>query len=402
MAATSIDAAAGAFVVTGYAASLTLLHGYLVHRLVVTAPGFTFQPGDPDPLPDTDFWITSRRGNYHTWIAQSGEGLEAGPDISVGGQKLELPLGRATDGEVQIRLIDVAAPIASIACGMDVLVAEGDAGLDSTAYGAGGWTIHNDQANQAWPPSDWWGVNVDGPYWAGSVLFFWIDQGFPPYTLGTFARSSWIEKTFNGTESGGAAWTPGQIVGCHFRIVWGLDTGAGNIFAEMEGGAHPVTGETINRVSFPNGGYDFWTIDEALAPEVVFDGYLSGVADGSGELTVRLGGEAYSPSANVSVAFKDLEFVSCEEVIVGTDAERYITGWLADSDARQQLLGRPAYLEESLDGGATWSRVLYRGYLKQITLDQSLTYLLTLGDAGRGRRNSKAWSGLNPVEEFAA
>src|SRR5688572_543686 len=186
----SVTPDTGALVLTGHAPVTGVARGYLVHRIVIPGIGSSFQPGDIDPLPDTDFYVTSKRGIHHPWIAQAGEGLEAGPDISVGGQKLELPLGKATDGEVQIRLIDVAAPIATIACGTSVLVQEGDAGLDGSAFSTGGWTIHNDQANQAWPPSDWWSVNADGPFWSGSVLFFWVDQGSPPYTLGTGTRSS--------------------------------------------------------------------------------------------------------------------------------------------------------------------------------------------------------------------
>lgn len=386
MAATSIDAGAGAFIETGFPASFAVARGYLVHRIVVTAPGSTFAPGDPDPLPDTDFYVTSKRGVHHPWIAQAGEGAEAGPDISIGGHKLELPLGRSTDGEIQIRLIDVAAPIVTTVCGTNILIPEGTvSGLDAN-FLSNGWTIEGDPLPGI---TTWWGNSVYYPHLGG-------------FTFYPLAQETWIAKTFDGTENGGAHWTPGQRIGAHFRIAWTLQTGNGRISAELEGGIDPLTGLSKTRLeNMPFYGGDFWDIDEVLS-DVVFDGYLSAVADASGELIVRLGGYNYAGSCNTFAEFRDVEFVSCEEVeLPPGDAERYITGWLSDANARQQLLGRPAYLEESLDGGTTWSRCLYTGYLKQITLDQSLTYLLTLGDAGRGRRVSKAWAGLNPVEEFA-
>jgi hypothetical protein len=382
---TDITPATGALVVTGFAPSVHAPRGgRLQHRLVIPGVGSVFVPGDSDPLPDTDFYITSRRRTTHPWIADDGEGS---PDIATDGQRIDPVLGHAQDGEVAIRVIDVAAPIAAIACGADVLVAEGNAGLDGNAITSGDWVVTEVSGGPG--ESMQFGQTVSYPNLNGFILFGGFFDGY-------------IEKAvpFNGTEGGGAAWTPGQRVGVHFRIIWTLDTGAGNIFAEVEGGLDPETGETTNRVSFPNGSYDFWDIPSDLGPNFVFDGYLSGVADASGELMVRLGGENYGGSCNVYAEFRDLEFVSCEEVVVSVEAERYVTGWLADSDARQQLLGRKAYLEESLDGGVTWGHVAYAGYVKQITMERSLTYLFTLGDSGRGRRVSRAWSNLNPVEDF--
>jgi hypothetical protein len=190
-------------------------------------------------------------------------------------------------------------------------------------------------------------------------------------------------------------------VGVHFRVSWTLDTGPGNIFTETEGGPDPQNGgATVSRVSYPNGSFDFWTIPSDLAANVVFDGYQSGVADANGELTIRLGAENYGGSCNVNCHFTDLEFVSCEEVIVAVETERYVTSWLADDDARQQLLGRRAFLEESTDDGVTWSVVLYAGYVQQIELAHDLTYLITVGDSGRGRRVGRAWRGLDPIEDF--
>lgn len=359
----------------------------LAYRLTVPGVGSAFAPGDPDPLPDTDFYITSKRRVNHPWIAQRDpEDPESGPDISGDGQRVDPLTGRVEDGQYQVRVIDVPEPIVTVVCDRDVpLLVEGNYGLDSTAYGAGDWTRKTDQANQTWPPFSWWQVAAD-PYLAGNVLFFWIDQGSPPYTLGTWVRETWIEKTFDGTEDGGAAWTPGQIVGFHFRSNWTLDTGPGNVFAEANG----------DRVSFPNGSYDFWTIDQSLASNIS-DNVMYTTADVNGEVLIKLGAENIAPSMNINVSFTALEFVTCEEAEVPSGGERYVTSWLADEDARQQLRNKKAYLEESLDSGVTWSRVLYSGYVESIVLEESLTYLFTLGDTRRVERLTPAWADINPA-----
>jgi len=384
---TTVTPDAGALVLTGFAPSLAVETSYLAYRLTIPGVGSVFAPGDPDPLPDTDFYITSKRGVHHPWIAQAGDGPNAGPDLSVGGQELQMPLGRTADGEVQIRVIDVAAPVATITCGQNILIDEGNASLEYPTIfhtthppsgGEGPW--HREEtfttigtAVDGTPTS---AFNVD---FGGSYLSFFILFGSDTY-------DGYMSRVFDGTEGGGAAWTPGQVVGFHARVNWALDTGPGNLFLEVNG-VH---------VSFPNGAFDFWTVDPDLLPGSIFDNYISTTADINGEVEVRFGGENYGGSCNCVARMTDLQFVSCEPIISSVDSERYVTSWLADDDARQQLLGRKAYLEESLDGGTTWTRVLYSGYLRQAELGASLTYLLTLGDAGRGRRNSKAWSGLTP------
>lgn len=360
----------------------------LQHRLVIPAPDSAFAPGDADPLEDTDFYITSKRRVDHPWIAQVGDGEDGRPDITGDGQRLDPATGRVVDGEYQIRVIDVPAPFEIVACDVDdVLVDEGHAHLDDgTAFTTGGWTITENVTGLTAP--GWFGINGFGE----------VDvSGFILFGSGTW--EGWIEKTFDGTEGGGDAWTPGQRVAVHARVSWGLDTGPGNLFLETEGGVDPEDGETVHRVSFPDGSYSFWTIPDGLAPNV-YDTVASAIADGSGQVIVRIGGEGYGGSCNLNATFSDLEFVSCANVLDEVNGPRYVTGWLADSDARQQLLGRRAYLEESLDEGTTWTSVLYAGYVKRISLDQSLTYVFTLGDAGRGRRVARAWKALNPVEDF--
>lgn len=71
----------------------------------------------------------------------------------------------------------------------------------------------------------------------------------------------------------------------------------------------------------------------------------------------------------------------------GLPAGRYVTLWLADTSARQQMLGRAAYVLESIDGGATWT-ILRHGYVTDIELPVAQTYLITVGGARRRERTT--------------
>jgi len=202
-------------------------------------------------------------------------------------------------------------------------------------------------------------------------------------------RETWIEKTYTG-------FIPGERVGIHFEGNWVLDTGPGNIFAEIEGDSTP------NRVSFPNAGYDFWTIDSALSGDIQ-DAYLAANADSNGEVIVRLGGEGFAPSCNISCSFSRVQVVRCTSG-TGSDASgpssepvRYVTRWLADASARQQMRGWKFYIEQSADGGVTWPEVLYAGYLTSLELPEELVYVFTIGDTRRVERNTTAWRNVNPI-----
>jgi hypothetical protein len=374
----------------------------LQHRLVIPGDGSSFAPGDVDPLADTDFYITSRRRNYHPWIAQRGEGPDAGPDISVGGQRLELPLGRSVDGEVQIRVIDVPEP--SCNWSVDLLGGDNifdDAGewTEETSLGVAGCTNPTTGLPYNVGAGDYCVAPVDATQIvAGShmnmglaLLFNWNDdhQGNSPYGNPS-PRGVWQTRTMTGL-------TPGEQVGITLRVNALLNGNADwEVFMRLIG---LTTEEWSGHLSDVN----FWNFGAGHYTPAIAGLFLGVVVPPSGEVEIQLGGQNFSPSGNINLQIDQVAFMQCVPALnsgASSDPERYVTSWLADTDARQQLLGRKAYLEESLDAGATWTRVLYAGYVKQITMDQSLTYLFTLGDAGRGRRVSRAWRDRDPVEDF--
>jgi hypothetical protein len=371
----------------------------LQHRLVIPGVGSSFAPGDVDPLPSTDFYITSRRRVHNPWIAQRGIGSNASPDISIGGQRLELPLGRSIDGEVQIRVIDQPAPNScnwsiDLLGGLDIFDNPAD-WTEETSLGAAGCTnpttglpYNVGAGDYCVAPVGMTSV-VAGSHMnaAIAILFNWNDdhQGNSPYGNPS-PRSAWRRRTMTGL-------TPGARVGFKPRIVVNLN---GN--ADWEPFMR-IIGETTEEWSGHLSDNSFWTFGAGFYEPAISGLFLGTVVPPSGEVDIAMGVNNMSPSGNINIHFQQVEFMQCVPV-VGPDDELYTTGWLADSDARQQLLGRKAYLEESEDGGVTWTRVLYAGYVKQITMDQSLTYLFTLGDAGRGRRVSRAWRDRDPVEDF--
>lgn len=178
-----------------------------------------------------------------------------------------------------------------------VLVADAtDLGLDAN-YVANGWVI---QSSVAYPhPASWWGTDGAVPWLSGSVLFAWYDNdpATPPQQLGPSSRSTWIEKTLTGL-------VPGATYGLTFAINWTLDSGPGNIFLEIEG-------TSASRYSVLATGGTIWTVS-TLQNDVLYR--LRADATTAGEITIRLGGENYAPSANVLCTFTDAGVYRLEHV----------------------------------------------------------------------------------------
>lgn len=361
------------------------MSGTLHYRLVVVDPaGATFTPGDVS-IGEDHFWVTSRRLADHPYI-------EAPP--SGDGQAIDPVTGKVTDGEYRVRVIDVPEPTCTLGTSAMTEDIAGD-----TLF-TNGWRIYGDTQGSGYPAGSkpapnnpdaygaWWScIGCTNPpvnpavQISGFVFGTWNDDGMLN-TLGPWIRSTWMQKTYSG-------FTPGERVGFHANVTWSLDTGAGGMFMEVNG----------ERVSIPSNGYDLWTIDPSLGG--VQDGYAAGNADGSGEVTVKIGIEGYTSGSNIIAIIEDVEIVTC---IPGSDlgtGSRYVTRWLADVSARQQLLGRRAYVEQSRDDGATWT-MLRAGYLTSLVMEHSLVYEFAIGDTRRVERTKAAWRDLDPLNESVA
>jgi hypothetical protein len=77
---------------------------------------------------------------------------------------------------------------------------------------------------------------------------------------------------------------------------------------------------------------------------------------------------------------------------------RIVTSALADADARQQLLSKLAFVEESEDEGDSWD-VLVCGYVNRVALADALLWEFTVGESRRVEQSKKVFDRISdPVE----
>lgn len=65
------------------------------------------------------------------------------------------------------------------------------------------------------------------------------------------------------------------------------------------------------------------------------------------------------------------------------NAERFVSAFIGDSERANQLVGRKAVIEESLDGGSSWS-VFYVGRVYDCVLKDAQTYTMKIRDVAQG------------------
>lgn len=359
----------------------------MILRVVVPGIGSSFQPGDPDPLPTTDFFLTSKHREHNPWIEADENGVI---QMTQDGQRFDPLQARMQDGEIVLRAIDAKGLVP--VCGGTILVPEGDAFL-------------NLGPNSFVPgPLQWHYVEVttshgyeDDSMMVGHTHFVQVIGGEPGFggfiLFGSDTYNGYIWRKLTG-------FVPGRRYAFRCRVSWGLDTGPGNLYIETIGGADPYAstpGSTTNRTSFPDGTWDFWSVDATLNTSV-FNGRISAIADSNGEIEFRFGAEGYGGSCNVVATINDMEISECIE-IEDVNAPYYITAWTSDTFARQQLMNRKAYFELSYDGGMTYPDLLCTKYLTDYKMDVALVWDLTFGDTRRVERVSKAWRGFTPFDE---
>jgi hypothetical protein len=113
----------------------------------------------------------------------------------------------------------------------------------------------------------------------------------------------------------------------------------------------------------------------------------TGTANGSGELTVRIGAfHAFGSTTYDRLArFDTLEIRSGSN----TAEARIITGYLADAEAKQQLLSKRAYIEEREDEGS-WTTIS-AGYVTDLALVDALTYEFSIGSTQRIEQSKRVF-----------
>lgn len=100
--------------------------------------------------------------------------------------------------------------------------------------------------------------------------------------------------------------------------------------------------------------------------------YIESEPSGDGQEIDPLTGKLRTGTYNVNVMD-----------VITSGTTRVLTSKLFDSDNRQQLLSRRAYVEISTDGGGTWPDVLIAGYVLAYRLADALMYEVQIGDSRR-------------------
>ncbi len=97
------------------------------------------------------------------------------------------------------------------------------------------------------------------------------------------------------------------------------------------------------------------------------------------------------------VWFDDLSIQGLEP---GTTTEgRVVTSVLADAEAKQQLLSKRAFVEESTDEGANWTVLDNGGYINSVKLNDALLWEFTVGDSKRVEQSKRVFDRISdPVE----
>lgn len=159
----------------------------------------------------------------------------------------------------------------------------------SGASASNGWALQADHDHATYPNMKNWVDRVGPPGLAGHVLFWnWHDGG-------PLIRTLWHEKVFTG-------FIPGQAVGFHMHVDWGLHTDMNNVGASVFLGLEGGDGTNAVEIAPRDPTFDLWTIPSSPFGNVR-DNVLAGFADANGEVKAKWGAKRYGGSANLSVSF---------------------------------------------------------------------------------------------------
>lgn len=157
-----------------------------------------------------------------------------------------------------------------------------------TAWVDAGWVDGADYDTVAFPNMNGWiDASSPDPSLAGFVLFGNWGDGGPGL------RSRWRQKLYTG-------FTPGQEVGVHIGVSWGLFTPGSSpqgLFLSIEGG----DGSNYRDYVPENTSFSFWTIPSNFPN--IRDNVLQGIADVNGEVLIKTGAINMGGSCNLSAGW---------------------------------------------------------------------------------------------------
>jgi hypothetical protein len=328
------------------------------YRFVIANPSAAspFVPGDL-AISAEHWFVTSQRGGTRPYI-------ESPPRVD--GQEVDLITGKVTDGMARVRVLD----------------------LEGTT---GGGVAVNEEFDTTWPTR--WAANYAGVYPGNPWISGFVE---PPYTPGSGTgaivggtqlvgpsgeQSQWLSRTFTAAD-GIVALTAYTVdvrynnFGTTFFLPW---------FGNGPVAPYPFVEAGGTR------GYGSQRIGPGGPPATMS---VQATSDASGNLTVLVGYDQLRGGIGFAIGFDWVHITPGNPAITG----RYATINLADANARQQFLGRQAYIEASYDRGATWPHCLHSGYITDIQLPLSLVYEYGIGDTRRTERITKAF--VRPTVSF--
>jgi hypothetical protein len=339
--------------------------GTIDYRFVIANPSAAsaFTPGDL-AISAEHWFVTSQRGGTRPFIAQDNP-------VRIDGQEVDLITGKVTDGLAVVRIIDIEG---TTGAGTPVNEEFNDSLLVILARG---WSLNY---AGAFPGNPWTTGFVEPPYAPGS--------GTGPLVggtqlVGSGEQSQWMRRTF--TAADGIAPLTTYTVDCRyvnfgstFVLPWGSNI-ANPPVPFLEAGGTRVNGSQY---------FDF---NPSRPPGTMS---VSATSDSSGNLTILVGYERLTGAIGYVIGFDWIHITPGNPAVTGP----YATINLADANARQQFLGRQAYIEASYDRGATWPHCLHSGYVTGIQLPLSLVYEYQIGDTRRTERITKAF--VKPTTHF--
>jgi hypothetical protein len=337
--------------------------GTIDYRFVIANPSAAspFAPGDL-AISAEHWFVTSQRGGTRPFI-------ESPPRID--GQEVDLITGKVTDGLARIRVIDIEGTTGG---GTAVNEEFNDSLLVILARG---WSLNY---AGAFPGNPWTTGFVEPPYAPGS--------GTGPLVggtqlVGSGEQSQWMRRVF--TAADGIVPLTTYTVDCRyvnfgstFVLPWGTNI-ANPPIPFLEAGGTRVNGSQY---------FDF---NPSRPPGTMS---VQATSDSSGNLTILVGYEHLTGAIGYVIGFDWLHISPGNPAQTGP----YATINLADANARQQFLGRQAYIEASYDRGTSWPHCLHSGYITDIQLPLSLVYEYGVGDTRRTERITKAF--VKPTVNF--